>query len=140
MHRFDFGAYFSTSTKLFLVMALSSSSGLWLQLWLPLPPKPTGEIKKRGHPPGQITQYDSEIISLNNDRKIPSHIAEILCQEHGLDPQMMNRKTVERRLHTIKTKGLAKLAPVNEDADLLARDTAKRCKLQILFSTEILYF
>ncbi len=47
---------------------------------------------------------------------------------------MMNRRTVERRLLLIiKTKGLAKLVPVNEDADLLARDTAKRCKSVVSF-------
>ena len=85
-------------------------------------------MRKRGRPPGRISQYDGEIIRYNNQHYLPSRIAELLCQEHGLDPAMMNRKSVERRLRTIKTKGLAQLAPVNEDADLLARDTAKNCK------------
>ena len=104
-----------------------------LHLHLPPPLKPTGGVRKRGHPPGRIAQYDSEIVHYNNQRYLPSRIAELLCQEHGLDPQMMNRKTVERRLWTIKTKGLAALAPVNEDADLLARDTAKNCLLVCFF-------
>ena len=104
-----------------------------LHLRLPPPLKPTGGVRKRGHPPGRIAQYDSEIVHYNNQRYLPSHIAELLCQEHGLDPQMMNRKTVERRLQTIKTKGLVALAPVNEDADLLARDTAKNCLLVCFF-------
>ena len=66
--------------------------------------KPTGGVRKRGHPPGRISQYDGEIIRYNNQHYLPSRIAELLCQEHGLDPAMMNRKSVERRLRTIKTK------------------------------------
>ena len=106
-----------------------------LHLHLPPPLKPTGGVRKRGCPPGRIAQYDGEIIRYNNQRYLPSQIAELLCQEHGLDPQMMNRKTVERRLRTIKTKGLAALAPVNEDADLLARDTAKNCLCSFFCTT-----
>jgi hypothetical protein len=54
-------------------------------------------------------------------------IADLLCHEHDLDPAIMNSQSVERRLRTIKAKGLAKLAPVNEDSDLAACDAPKRC-------------
>ena len=101
-------------------------------LQLPLLLKPTGGVRKRGCPPGHITQYDPEIIHYNNLQYLPGQITKLLCQEHGLDSDMMNQKSVERRLWTIKAKGLAKLAPVNEDVDLLARDTAKKCKLFFL--------
>ena len=85
-------------------------------------------MPKRGRPPGRVSQYDSEIVAYNNDGKSPSKIAELLCREHDLDPLIMNQKSVERRLRTIKVNSLAKLAPVNEDSDLVARDTPKRCK------------
>lgn len=84
-------------------------------------------VLKRGRPPGRIAQYDSEIIKYNNMHYLPMRIADLLCREHDLDPAVMNRKSVERRLRTIKAKGLAKLAPVNEDSDLVARDAPKRC-------------
>ena len=84
-------------------------------------PKPVG-VKKRGRPAGRVAKYDADIIKMNNQRYLPSRIAELLCHEHDLDPAVMNRKSVERRLRTIKAKGLATLAPVNEDADIQARD------------------
>lgn len=84
--------------------------------------------KKRGRPPGRVAQYDADIVRYNNMRYLPSRIAELLCREHDLDPAIMNRKTVERRLRTIGANQLAKLAPVNEEADLTAQDSAKRCK------------
>ena len=84
-------------------------------------------LTKRGRPPGRISQYDSEIIAYNNDGKLPTKIAELLCREHDLDPLVMNRKSVERRLRTIKANGLAKLAPVNEDSDMVTCDAPKRC-------------
>ena len=90
-------------------------------------PKPVA-IKKRGRPVGRVAKYDAEIIRMNNNRMLPSRIAELLCREHDLDPSVMNRKSVERRLRTIRTKSLAVLAPVNEDADIQARDAPKRCK------------
>ena len=90
-------------------------------------PKPV-TIKKRGRPVGRVAKYDAEIIRMNNNRMLPSRIAELLCREHDLDPSVMNRKSVERRLWTIRTKSLAVLAPVNEDADIQARDAPKRCK------------
>ena len=90
-------------------------------------PKPVA-IKKRGCPVGRVAKYDAEIIRMNNNRMLPSRIAELLCREHDLDPSVMNWKSVERRLQTIRTKSLAVLAPVNEDADIQARDAPKRCK------------
>jgi hypothetical protein len=91
-------------------------------------PKPVGGVKKRGRPAGRVSKYDSEIIRMNNQRFLPSRIADILCREHDLDPAVINRKSVERRLRTIKTKGLATLAPLNEDSDITAVDAPKKCK------------
>ena len=76
---------------------------------------------------------------MNNNRILPSRIAELLCRKHDLDPSVMNRKSVERRLQTIKAKGLATLAPVNEDADIVARDAPKRCKLFFYFKFLIFF-
>lgn len=104
--------------------------GLRLRLRVPKP----AIVKKRGRPVGRVARYDADIIRMSNQRYLPSRIAELLCREHDLDPKVMNRKSVERRLRTIKTKGLATLAPVNEDADLQARDTPKRCKKNFFLS------
>jgi hypothetical protein len=101
---------------------------LRLRLRVPPPAK-----KPRGRPVGRVAKYDADIIRLNNQRYLPSRIAEMLCREHDLDPAVMNRKSVERRLRTIKTKGLAKLAPLNEDADIVARDAPKKCKKNKFF-------
>ena len=78
-------------------------------------------------------KYDKELIAYSNEGYLPSEIADALIREHGLDPAKFDRKAVEQRLRLIKTKGLAKLAPVNEDSDLLARDTARRCMVLIFF-------
>jgi hypothetical protein len=91
-------------------------------------PKPVGGVKKWGCPAGQVSKYDAEIICMNNQHFLPSRIADILCQEHDLDPAVINQKSVERRLHTIKTKGLATLSPLNEDSDITAVDAPKKCK------------
>ena len=89
-------------------------------------PKPVG-VKKRGRPVGRVVKYDADIVRMNNMWYLPSRIAELLCHEHDLDPKVMNRKSVERRLWTIKAKGLAVLVPVNEDADIVAKDAPQKC-------------
>ena len=114
-----------------------SDPGLRIRLQVPKAIVKKHIAAKRGRPPGRISQYDPEIIAYNNDGKLPTKIAELLCREHDLDPLVMNRKSVERRLRTIKANGLAKLAPVNEDSDLVARDAPKRCETFLLFT---LYF
>lgn len=110
-----------------------------LRLHLRVPKPITKKKLKRGRPPGRIAQYDSDIVDLNNAGHQATKIAELIRREHDLDPMFMNRKSVERRLRTIRANGLAKLAPVNEDSDLVARDTPKRCDT-FLFSLEILLF
>ena len=117
----------SVHIKNFFKTASPASESLHLHLLPPL--KPTRGVRKRIHPAGCIMQYDGEIVHYNNQQYLPSQIAELLCKEHGLDSNMMNRKTVERRLCTIKKKGIAMVAPVSEDTDLLARDSEKNLSL-----------
>jgi hypothetical protein len=45
-----------------------------------------------------IAKFDEELIRLNNLRLMPSQIAETLQRQHSLDPELMNRRSVESRL------------------------------------------
>ena len=69
-----------------------------------------------------LAPYDDELVKYNNIRYPPAKIAEILCLEHGLDPELMNRKAVEYRLRTIKKNSLKTLAPTNDPNTLRAVD------------------
>ena len=115
-----------------------ADSSLRLRLCVPKAIVKKNLSKRVGQPPGCISQFDSNIVSYSNEGHRPQKIADLLCREHDLDPMIMNRKSVERRLRTIKVNSLAKLAPVNEDSDLVARDAPKRCVLSFFFISFIL--
>jgi hypothetical protein len=115
-----------------------ADSSVHLRLCVPKAIVKKNLAKHVGQPPGRISQFDSKIVSYSNEGCPPQKIADLLCREHDLDPMIMNRKSLERRLRTIKANGLAKLAPVNEDSDLVAHDAPKRCVLSFFFISFIL--
>jgi hypothetical protein len=78
-------------------------------------------------------QYDAQMLEFNNKRYTPSKIAKLIAQEHGLDSERMNRKTVESRLSYIKKNKLGALAPVNQKGRMRARDPPQNCQF-FLFS------
>lgn len=119
---------------------MAANSNLRLRLHVPSAISKETLRKKRGRPPGRVAQYDSEIVRYDNLGYLPARIAELLSREHDLDPAIMNRKSVERRLRTIQANSLAKLKPVNEDADLAARDTPKQCKNIFFFFFDLFFF
>ena len=81
-----------------------------------------------------LAPYDDEMVKLNNDRQPPAKIAEILCVEHGLDPEVVNRKAVESRLRYLKKNSLKTLAPVNINTSLEATDDPIAVCLCFFFS------
>jgi hypothetical protein len=96
------------------------------------PPLPT----KRGRK-SKLSQYDKELVEMNNKRYMPSKIAKVLAEEHELDPSFMNRKSVESRLSYLKKNKLGSLAPVNQKGRMRARDPPQNC---ISFSFFCLFF
>ena len=81
-----FGTTFSTTM---------ADSGLWIHLQVPKAMVKKHMAAKHVQPPGQISQYDPEIIAYNNNRKLPTKIAKLLCHEHDLDPLVINQKRVK---------------------------------------------
>ncbi len=80
-----------------------------------------------------LVPFDDEIVHYNNLRYPPAKIAEILCLGHGVDPNLLTRKSVEARLRTIKKNSLKTLAPTNDLSTLKAVDDPNAiCKFFIL--------
>ncbi len=87
-----------------------------------------------------LAPYDDDIVKYNNLCYPPSKIAEILCLEHELNPNLMNRKSVESRLRYLQKNSLKTLAPTNATSSLVAVDDPNAICKSFLFLELSHYF
>jgi hypothetical protein len=83
--------------------------------------------------PSFLQRFDEEIARLYNNHYKPAKIAELLCSQYSLDPQVVTRTGVESRLRIIKKNSLYPLIPTNSSVDLRAFSALPSTCIPFLF-------